>query len=153
MLTQKTWKGEAVLRLALGVVICICAGSLVLSGLHYVQVKGWVFSWFVPVAAGGLFCLVMSLVRLWNPWRMERMFSPLLVFLMWLYVGLTLTFLAEKMAGPSGGEAGQEIGGMRKFEGAARCFFLAFFRWRPGRCCGAAGPERSGRLSPAGLCT
>src|SRR5258706_16273496 len=127
MLTQKTWKGEAVLRLALGVVICICAGSLVLSGLHYVQVKGWVFSWFVPVAAGGLFCLVMSLVRLWNPWRMERMFSPLLVFLMWLYVGLTLTFLAEKMAGPVGGGARKAAGGVPRFQGGASIFHRAFF--------------------------
>src|SRR5258706_7634671 len=128
MLTQKTWKGEAVLRLALGVVICICAGSLVLSGLHYVQVKGWVFSWFVPVAAGGLFCLVMSLVRLWNPWRMERMFSPLLVFLMWLYVGLTLTFLAEKMAGAIGAADGKKVVGMLRFPGAAVFFIPAFFR-------------------------
>src|SRR5260221_5313942 len=141
MLTQKTWKGEAVLRLALGVVICICAGSLVLSGLHYVQVKGWVFSWFVPVAAGGLFCLVMSLVRLWNPWRMERMFSPLLVFLMWLYVGLTLTFLAEKMAGPLGAPTRKEPGSKLWFPRGAALFLPAVFFRHQGHWCLAVGPR------------
>jgi Predicted metal-dependent membrane protease len=128
MLTEKTWKAEAVLRLVLGVVICICAGSLVLSALHVLQVKGWVFSWFFPVALAGLACLAIALARLWNPWRPDKMFSPLLIFLMWLYAGLTLTFLAEKLAGPVGAQPGKVLVSMLSFQGAALFLIRHFLR-------------------------
>ena len=128
MLTQKSWKAESVLRLILGVVICICAGSLVMSVLHFLRVKGFVFTWFVPVALGGFVCLAISIARLWQPWTSDKMFSPLLVFLMWLYVGLTLTFLAEKMAGPIGSQPGKVLVSMLSFQGAAVVLIRHFLR-------------------------
>jgi membrane protease YdiL (CAAX protease family) len=128
MLTQKTWKAETVLRLALGVVICICAGSLVLSGLHYFQARGFAFSWFLLVAVAGLACLGVTLARLWNPWRSDKLFSPLLIFLMWLYAGLTLTFLAEKMAGPIDAQPGKVLVSMLSFQGAALFLIRHFLR-------------------------
>ena len=35
MLSEKPWNMEAIVRMLLGIFICLCLGSVVVSGFHY----------------------------------------------------------------------------------------------------------------------
>src|SRR5690349_12164066 len=100
MLSAKPWKLDSILRLALRVIICIFAGSLLLSVFHYpMAVKKAAPIAFYPLAVASMGCLVASLVLVGRRWNVEGLARRLALLLVCLYSGLFLGAWAEKLAG------------------------------------------------------
>ena len=63
MLSAKPWKADAIIRLVLSVIICVYAGSLLVSARHYASAGGKVTpKLFFPLAGVALGCLAATLV-------------------------------------------------------------------------------------------
>ena len=86
MLSPKPWNLETILRLLLGVFICLCLGSMAASGLHYAgrggmqQVVFFVMLATAAVAlAAGLVWLTGVALEPFHPlktWRLRRSTRP-----------------------------------------------------------------------------
>ena len=116
MLPERPWKLESIVRLLLSVFVCICAGSVMASGLGAdgASMKGLI----VEVAA--LLSLATTLVLLRQRWTMENLTRRLAIILLVFYVGLVLCVWSQSLAGqehhvPS---ARQLLVGMASFQGA-----------------------------------
>lgn len=72
MVTVKPWKLEAIVRLVLSVILCMFAGSLVLSTMHYARTHKSVSPWYFVLVAVSLVLLGWALVSL-RKWRVGEM--------------------------------------------------------------------------------
>ena len=106
MLSAKPWKADAIIRLVLSVMVCVYAGSVLVSSAHYASAGGKASPWlFFPVAGGALGCLVGTLILIGRPWDAEAFGSRMLALLICSYSGLFLGAWAQRLAGEGVAEA------------------------------------------------
>jgi membrane protease YdiL (CAAX protease family) len=135
MLSAKPWRSEAVVRLFLSVIVCMYAGSLVMSVLHYFRSEGKPISLgFLPLALSALICLGATLGLLHKPWILETFIRRLILLLGCFYAGLFLGYFAQKMTSPADHSTAQMLVGTLSFQGAALILISLFlrehqFRW------------------------
>ena len=135
MLSAKPWRSEAVVRLGLSVIVCMYAGSLVMSVLHYFRPEGKPISLgFLPLALSALLCLGITLALLHKQWILETFIRRLIILLVCFYAGLFLGYFAQKMASPASQSTAQMLVGTLSFQGAALILISLFlrehqFRW------------------------
>ena len=129
MLSVKPWKPDAVIRLVLGVFICIFAGSLVMTALEHSGVKHPTM--FYVLAAGSLALLAASLVAIRKPWKLENFMQRVWVVLVLFYIGLVLGAFAQKYSGPPGSpvpSVAQLVVNSLSFQGATLMLAVFFLR-------------------------
>src|SRR5258708_32855311 len=100
MLSAKPWKLDAILRLALRLIICMFAGSLLLSALQFSKVGGKAGpAVFYPLAGASMICLVAALWLAGRRWNLESAMRRLGALLACLYIGLFIGAWAERVGG------------------------------------------------------
>src|ERR1035437_2050088 len=118
MLSAKPWKADAIIRLGLSVLVCIYAGSVLMSAGHYVIAGGEASPWlFYPLEAAALLCMVVTLSLIGRPWQGERFGRRMLVLLICSITRLFLGAWAQRLAG-----AGAEEPSIWRMVGATLCF-------------------------------
>lgn len=106
MLSAKPWKADAIARLGLSVIVCIFAGSVLVSAQHYMSAGGKVSArMFYPPTVAALGCLAATLVLLSKPWPMEGISRRLLALMVCAYSGLFLGFWVQQASGVGGAES------------------------------------------------
>ncbi len=131
MLSAKPWKVEAVARLLLSVFICIFAGSVLASVLHYGSEGGKTSAKvFLPAAAVALGFLGAALVLLGKEWKLERFMVRLLLLAIFLYAGMFLGGWAQQIGGApaTDNSVGRMIIATLSFQGAALGLTAGFVR-------------------------
>jgi membrane protease YdiL (CAAX protease family) len=118
-----------VLRLILGVFVCIYGGSLAGCVLHYWQAGGKASGRvFYPLAAAAVVCLGATLVLLRRPLRLERMLPRLVAILGCFYAGLLLGLWVEKYGASEDLSVGQMVVGTVSSHGAGLLLVWCFLR-------------------------
>ncbi len=126
MLSEKPWNLAAIVRLLLGIFICLCLGSTVVSGLHYAGHAGRERLAFFGMMAGAVVLLATALVVVSRRWTVEKLLQRLWIMLVCLSVGLSFAAGAQKLAGrPSEASSGEQ---MVVAETAVLLFFINFLR-------------------------
>ena len=131
MLPVKPWRLEALIRLGLGVVICVFIGALALCLVRLFSATGGGRTWLSLAAiAGGVAALVVALLLSHRPWDIERSRVRLLWFLACLYAGLTLLAVAQRLTHAGAVKAGlwQMVIAALSFQGAALVLIGPFLR-------------------------
>src|SRR5664279_2166054 len=102
MISAKPWKADAIIRLVLSVMVCVYAGSVLMSAAHYASAGGKASPWlFFPLAVVALSCLVATLILIGKPWPMEAFGSRMLALLVFAYGGLFLGAWVQRLTGMS----------------------------------------------------
>jgi len=100
MISAKPWRGDAVARLLLSVLVCVYCGWLVESILHYASIGGRAGGkLFYPAAAVGFGCLGGALVLLRESWQVENVMRRLLGALGCVYGGFLVGAWIQKCGG------------------------------------------------------
>ena len=99
MLSPKPWNLETILRLLLGVFICLCLGSMAASGLHYAGRGGMQQVVFFVMLATAAVALAAGLVFISQVWSLEELMRRFLLILGCLTVGMSLAVWTQRMAG------------------------------------------------------
>jgi membrane protease YdiL (CAAX protease family) len=131
MLSAKPWKADAIIRLGLSVIVCVFAGSLVMSVEHYARAGGKVGpEVFFPLTAAALGCLGATLVLISKPWPLEGFSRRLLTWMVCAYSGLFLGMWVQQLSGV--GTAGISIWRVvvasLSFQGAGLILIARFLR-------------------------
>jgi membrane protease YdiL (CAAX protease family) len=129
MLSDKPWKLEAVMRLFLGVIICACAGSVVIGALRFFNGAAKLDArLFLALVAGSIGSLGGALAAIRRPWPADRFTGRFMMLLGCLYLGLTLGSLAQHYA--TGADAADSTAYMiitvLSFQGAALMLIWRF---------------------------
>jgi uncharacterized protein len=126
MLSSKPWTVDAVVRLLLGVITCLCLGSLITSTFYYAGPAGTAHIAFLVMAAAGVVLLGAAVVLISQRWTLENLARRLLLMLVCLSGGFSFAAWAQKIAGkPPEGSFGQQ---MVVAEAAVLLFFIGFMR-------------------------
>ena len=105
MLSAKPWKADAIIRLLLSVIICVYAGSLLVSAGHYASAGGKTNpKLFYALAAVAMICLAATLVSISRPWRPETFARRMAALMVCAYGGLFLGMWVQRLSGVSGEE-------------------------------------------------
>ncbi len=130
MLSAKPWRVEAIVRLLLAVFVCLFAGSLLVSWLHYVHPGAKPSACFFVLAGGALISLGATLGLLRKPFNLDNLMPRALILLLCFYSGLILGSWAQKLAGPphAGISVGQMIIATVSFQGAALVLIAPFLK-------------------------
>jgi membrane protease YdiL (CAAX protease family) len=131
MLSAKPWKADAIIRLVLSVIVCVYAGSLLMSAGHYASAGGKTNpKLFYALAAVAMSCLVATLVLISKPWRAEAFGRQLLVLMVCGYGGLFLGAWVQQLAGGGvpEGSIGRMIVATLSFQGAGLILIARFLR-------------------------
>jgi len=99
MLFGRPWKTDAVARLIISVFICIYAGSIVVSAVHFFKRSGPVWDSCYLLAGGAMACLVFCLLWMRRPWTLENVMLHLGVLMVPFHVALVLGFWVMKISG------------------------------------------------------
>jgi len=126
MLSPKPWNLETILRLLLGVFICLCLGSMAASALHYAGSGGMQRVAFFITLATAVIALAAGLVLICQVWSLEDLMRRFLLILGCLTVGLSLAVWTQRMAGqpPEGSSSEQMV----VAEAAVLLFLMGFLR-------------------------
>ena len=131
MLSAKPWKADAIIRLLLSVMVCVYAGSLLMSVAHYAGAGGKTNpKLFYALAAVALSCLAATLVLIGRPWRLETFTRHMTALVICAYGGLFLGMWVQR----SSGTTGEEVSIWRmsiatlSFQGAALILIARFLR-------------------------
>jgi membrane protease YdiL (CAAX protease family) len=100
VLSEKPWKLEAIARLLIGVVICMCCGSLI--GMALYPGPGFQKHKVLFTVLGGiaLLLLIAALVELGKAWTLENFRRRVGILFACFYPGLILLVSAQQLAGP-----------------------------------------------------
>ena len=131
MLSAKPWKADAIARLGLSVIVCVFAGSVLVSAQHYISAGGKVSArTFYPLAVAALGCLATTLVLLGKPWPMEGLSRRLLSLMVCAYSGLFLGFWVQQSSGVGGAESSiwRIVVASVSFQGAGLILIARFLR-------------------------
>lgn len=110
MLSEKPWKAELILRLLLGVFVCLCLGSLVVSGVYYAGPAGRIRFTFFVLSGAAVFLLAVALVLIGQYWDLDRLIGRLLLLFCCVSSGLVLALWAQKLAGrPREASSGEQM--------------------------------------------
>lgn len=139
MLSPKPWKADAIIRLGLSVLVCVYAGSLVLSVQHYVSVGAKANPLlFYPLAAAAFGGLAGTLVLVSRPWPPEAFGRRLLGLMACAYIGLFLGLWVQQLSGISaeGITIWRVVVASLSFQGAGLVLIARFLRehqigWAP----------------------
>lgn len=131
MLSPKPWKADAIIRLGLSVLVCVYAGSLVLSVQHGVSAGVKVRPvLFFPLAAAAFGGLAATLVLICKPWPPEAIARRLIVLAACAYGALLLGMWVQQLSGISA--AGMTIWRVviasLSFQGAGLILIARFLR-------------------------
>ena len=100
MLSAKTWRSEAIIRLLLSVFICHFLGAVAIAVTRFPNAKNPINPWFFgALAAGSVIFSVAALLVLHRPWDLDRFTRSFLTMLFCLYVGLTFGAFVQYFAG------------------------------------------------------
>jgi membrane protease YdiL (CAAX protease family) len=99
MLFGRPWKSDAVARLVLSVFICIYAGSLVVSTVHYSKSHALAWDPLYLMAGGALVCLAFCLGWMRRPWTLEKAPGRIGVLMGGFYAALFLGYWVMKTSG------------------------------------------------------
>src|SRR3989442_5090655 len=126
MLSEKPWNVEAIVRMLLGVFICLCLGSVVVSGFHYAGHAGKEQVAFFAMLAAAVVLLAAALVVVSQRWTLEGLLRRLWIMLICLSVGLSFAGWAQKLAGRiSEASSGEQ---MVVADATVLVFFIGFLR-------------------------
>jgi len=130
MLPEKPWRLEALIRLGLSVVICVCMGALMLCLMRVFSGGGSRLGLPMAVIVVGLTVLAVALHLARRPWDVEHDRARMLGFLACLYAGLTLLAVAQKLTHAGAVKAGlwQLVIAALSFQGAALALIGPFLR-------------------------
>jgi hypothetical protein len=155
MLSETSWRTEALVRLLLGVLVCVFLGGLMAcllrlgradTGAHPLAA--------VAVVMAGFAALGTALVLTRKPWQIEESRRRLMLFLASLYMGLALMAAAQRLipANPGPPDLGQMVVAGISFQGAALVLVGLFLREHGLSWSAAFGfGERRGRAVGWGL--
>lgn len=101
MLSEKPWKLEALLRLLVGVFICVATGATALNATQFSNASGVSTAVFFALVCGVLVCAVISLWMVRRPWPIETFTRHLMVLLGCLYLVIVLGSLVQHLADKS----------------------------------------------------
>ncbi|MGO8928627.1 MAG: lysostaphin resistance A-like protein [Limisphaerales bacterium] len=140
MLSAKPWKADAIIRLVLSVMVCVYAGSVLVSAGHYVTAGGKADPWlFYPLASVAMVCLVATLILIGRPWQVESFGRRMLTLLVCAYGGFFLGAWVQRLAGESAAEASiwRMVVATLCFQGAGLFLIARFLReeqstWKEG---------------------
>ena len=152
MLSAKPWKADAIARLGLSVIVCVFAGSLLVSAQHLCSAGGKVSArMFYPLAVAALGCLAATLVLLSKPWPLEGLSRRLLTLMVCAYSGLVPGLLgAASLRSGRGGQfhlAGRR--GLAEFPGRRADPDCPFPARAPGQLVGSLWLCQPAAQSPA----
>jgi membrane protease YdiL (CAAX protease family) len=131
MLSAKAWKADAIMRLLLSVMVCVYAGSLLMSAGHYAA--GGAKSnprLFYALAAVAMICLVTTLFLIRKPWQSETFMQHITALVICAYGGLFLGMWVQRLSGVTGTEASiwrMSIAAL-SFQGAGLVLVARFLR-------------------------
>ncbi len=128
MLSGPGWKPDAIVRLLLGVFVCIYAGSLVTSALEFhagPTRPAWRFYTLFGLALG---CLGAALSLLRRPWNLDDFMRRMTPMLAAFYLGLACGSLAQRMTGTVLPSVPQMLIAAISFQGAALALAVFFLR-------------------------
>jgi len=131
VLSAKTWKSEAILRLLLSIFICHFFGAVVVAVTRFPSAKHPVSAWlFGALVVGSAICSGAALFVLHRPWDLDRFTRRFLTMLGFLYLGLTLGAFVQHFAGRPVDENStlRTLIGTLSFQGAALPFMWRFVR-------------------------
>ena len=105
MLSAKPWKADAIIRLLLSVMVCVFAGSLLMSAGQYASAGGKTNpKLFYALAAVALSCMVVTLILISKPWRLETFARRMTALVICAYGGLFLGMWVQRLSGVTGTE-------------------------------------------------
>jgi membrane protease YdiL (CAAX protease family) len=105
MLSAKAWKADAIIRLLLSVMVCVYAGSLLMSAEHYFGNGGKTNpKLFYLLTAVAMICLVVTLILIRKPWPPETFTRHLVALVICAYGGLFLGMWVQRSSGMAGAE-------------------------------------------------
>jgi membrane protease YdiL (CAAX protease family) len=131
MLSAKPWKADAIIRLGMSVIVCIFAGSLVMSLQHYVSARPKVSPMlFLPVTMAAFAGAAGTLVLISKPWAPEALGRRLVTLLVCSYGALLLGFWAQQLSGVGGSETSiwRVVIASLSFQGAGLILIARFLR-------------------------
>ena len=100
MVSAKAWKVDAILRLLISVIVCGYAGSLLMSVVHYASAGGKGNpKLFYALAAIAMVCLVVTLILISKPWRLENFTQRMAALVICAYGGLFIGFWVQRLSG------------------------------------------------------
>ncbi len=126
MLSPKPWNLETILRLLLGIFICLCLGSMIVSGLHHTGAGGMHRVAFFALLTAGVIALAAGLVFISQVWNLEDLLLRFILILGCLSVGLSLAAWTQKIAGQAPEASSGEQ--MVVAEAAVLLFLIGFLR-------------------------
>ncbi len=105
MLSAKAWKADAIIRLLLSVMVCVYAGSLLMSAAHYAGTGGKPNpKLFYVLAAVAMCCLVVTLILIRKTWQPETFTRHIVALVTCAYSGLFLGMWVQRSSGVTGAE-------------------------------------------------
>lgn len=128
MLTAKSWRGEAILRLVLSTLICVFAGSFLLAALQSATGPSSSRILVFVLVALSVACLGASLVLLRHIWERQDPLLPMTAMLGCFCAGLILGSWAAKLTGTLRPSVGQMIISALSLQGAVLVFLIPFLR-------------------------
>jgi len=132
MLSAKPWKADAIIRLGLSVLVCVYAGSLLVSASHYAGggERAANQTLFYALAGIALICLGVTLVLICGPWRLEAFGRRMLVLLLCGYGGMFVgAWVQHKVAlGANDVSIWRIVAATVSFQGASLILIARFLR-------------------------
>src|SRR6266542_3203446 len=129
MLSARPWKLAAVIRLAVSVFLCFCAGYIISVALPVVS-AGKASGKLLVLDGFGLACLGVAMVLVRRSWAEENAARRLVIVLVCAYSGMLLGFWAQHVAGPgkAGISSAQMLVALASLDGALLVFVPGFLR-------------------------
>lgn len=129
---EKPWKTDAFVRLAASILFCCLIGGVAAMMFRFFgQPHRTAAGPFVAFSAGTIACFLGAVFVLMLPWSFESLLRKLLIFLMCLYGGFFLMWLAQRGI-PDTGESESTIAdliiGIVSLQGAALVLVHFFLR-------------------------
>lgn len=131
MLSETPWRLEALVRLLLGVLVCVFLGGLLASLLRLARAESVAHPLTaLAVILGGFVALGTALVLTRKPWHIEESRTRLMLFVAALYAGLVLVGTAQRLIPATAGtpHLSQMVLAGISFQGAALILIGLFLR-------------------------
>ncbi len=128
MVSAKPWKLDAIMRLILGVFVCVFSGSLLLAALHCAATgRASLLKIYLPFLASlGFLGATLALLR--KPWDLDNVLRRLTGLFACFYAGLVLGAWVQKVSGWYAPSVLQMVVTALSFQGAALILITLFLR-------------------------
>jgi membrane protease YdiL (CAAX protease family) len=100
VLPPRPWTIDTLTRLAVGVLLCVLAGTTLAGATRYDPASAKLAAhWFYLLILAGMGAFLAALVLLLREWTVEALMPRAAVFLVLLFIGLNLGLVAGKLGG------------------------------------------------------